>query len=93
MVKTIYKYSIPLIDKPVINLPAGALILSVGNQREALCVWVLLDQPASAFQVRSFRVVGTGHDVQDLDEFVFLDTVQFRGGELIFHIFVEKDPT
>lgn len=82
----IHKYTLEIDNVAAANMPRGARILSVGNQRESLCVWALVDtdKPKTG---RGFRVVGTGHPIENAERFAFLGTVQFRDGALVFHVF------
>jgi hypothetical protein len=82
---TIYKYDIPLTDHISLPLPLGSEILSVGNQRERLCIWALIDTDVRTEKVHKLRVAGTGHPLNE--DVQFLGTVQFMSGDLIFHVF------
>ncbi len=82
-------------DWIMFNVPAGAKVLSVGNQREQLCVWFEVD-PAALRGKQFFRVAGTGHPVHvpcpfgDLTVGDFIGTVLFSDGELVFHVYKES---
>lgn len=83
--KTIWKFPVfgPL--RYTTLMPIGAEILSVQRQGDAVQMWALVD-PKAEGEPRTFQSFGTGHPVPD-DILKHLGTVQFDGGELIFHVF------
>lgn len=87
MKQAIYKYPLPVGPRPIVTMPQKARILSVQNQRGALCVWAAVN-PTGLNIKRGFTVLPTGLLIPDdatLGD--FLGTVQFNGGELVFHVF------
>ena len=90
-VMRVFKYEIPIEDEPMVRLPVGALLLSVGNQAEKLFLWALVDPAVTATVRRYFRVAGTGHEITEANSLAFIGTVQFHGGALIFHVFERHD--
>jgi hypothetical protein len=89
-VKTIYKYPVVVDDEFSVDLPDGAQILSVDTQQGEPMMWAMVD-PTAPKSKRAFRVIGTGHPIDDADHLSFVGTFQVRGGSLIFHLF-EKAP-
>lgn len=86
MIKKVFKYELPFLDYATINLPVGAQVLSAGNQKETLNIWVLVDIDETEVEIRQFRIAGTGHPL--VEEYpIFINTVSFAQGNLIFHIF------
>jgi hypothetical protein len=86
--KRIYRYQLPVVDAPVLRLPLGAEVLSVGPPRDGggdLDVWALVNTEAVSIR-REFRVVGTGNPLPD-DLGRFVGTVPLYDGALIFHVF------
>lgn len=84
---TIYKYTIPTTDEPIIAMPRGARILSVDVQHGVPCLWAMVD-PTAPKVARRFRLAGTGHPLAaewTADRFV--GTVILAGGMLVFHLF------
>ena len=65
IVKTIYKYPVVVDDEFTIYLPEGAQVLSVDVQQDEPQMWVLVD-PAAPKTKRTFRVIGTGHPIDDV---------------------------
>lgn len=94
IMRTIWKYTTGLreLDNGIgFAMPAGAKVLSVGNQNENLCLWVEVDDTAKTIpESRSFRVVGTGHPLSG-DEGRFIGSVLFLGGSLVFHVYELKE--
>jgi hypothetical protein len=81
---TIWKFPFEVTDYFNLSLPQGAKILTVQIQHGAPHVWVYLD-PSQPTEVRSFRVAGTGHEIEPrLD---YIGTFQMHGGMLVFHLF------
>lgn len=74
-------------------LPPGARVLSIQLQRDQLQVWCLVSYEALLLPVvaRSFRLVGTGHNL-DIQGLTYVATVQENGGEYIWHIFEKIGP-
>jgi len=90
--KAIYKYPLELKpDAQEIELPMGAKILSVANQREQICVWAHVNPDVKETQTFQFKIFGTGHPCELPANAQFLGTVLIAGGSFIWHIFfVEK---
>lgn len=92
----IWRYPLPITDEPVIPMPAGAQVLSVGPFRQPsgsgayyvdppLDLWALVD-PDAPVEDRAFRVVGTGNPMPD-DCGRYIGTTHSHGGSLIWHVF------
>jgi hypothetical protein len=62
--RTLYKYRIPIIDDPVVQMPKGAQLLKFAMQGTDLYVWALVDTEAE-MEERKFKIFGTGHPVPD----------------------------
>ena len=80
---SVWKFSVPVDDASVIEMPHGAKLLSVANQRETICLWAAVDTRAPKVG-RRIQVCGTGHPLP-LGEFV--GTVVLHRGALVFHVF------
>ena len=83
--RTIWKFPIPIIDEIEVLMPAGAEVLSVGNQQEAAQVWAAVDDEMPTNH-RHFKLRGTGHPLTG-DEGRFVGSFQLAGGRLVFHLF------
>lgn len=57
--KTIYKYEMPSEDRPSIQMPDGAEILTVQRQNNAICLWAMVE-PNNPPTIRHFETFGTG---------------------------------
>lgn len=75
------------------EMPFGAEVLSLDWQHGHLCMWALVD-PDAVKEQRHFIIVGTGHEVEaagdsgaNLSSEGYRGTVQYLGGNLIFHVF------
>lgn len=91
----IYKYHLEVTDWQTINLPQGAIPLSVGvqvvaNPRGAehnVALWAQHVISTTPTELREIRFVGTGHPFQDTNDHTFLGTVQECG--FVWHIFIK----
>lgn len=84
---TIWKFPFGLSDIVPIAMPKGAKPLHVEEQHGQACLWALVDESAPT-EVREFRVVGTGHPLDD--EFLgarHVGTFQASGGAFVWHVF------
>lgn len=83
---TVYKYEIPLGDAFVLNLPRHPQMLGVQVQQGKPCLWALVDTdwPHRPY---SFRVVVTGHPIQDVHEWQYIGTFQMFDGVFVGHLF------
>lgn len=83
----IYKYEIPITDEVKVQMPEGAIILSIQHQHGYIFAWALVNPDALTVE-RTFRIYGTGHPIQsDMGGLKFLATVQTHQGNLVWHIF------
>lgn len=87
----VFKYEIPIADQPLVRLPLGAQILSVGQQSDQLFLWAMVDPAEMRTKHHAFRVAGTGHEIADVDELKFLGTVQIDGGCTVLHVFEREE--
>ncbi len=83
--KSVYKYPLPVTDSFTLELPDGAVILSLQTQRGLPCVWALVDRDVASSTRRHFRTYGTGHPIDQQGSFV--GAYQIQGGALVFHVF------
>ena len=80
----VWKSPLEVTDSQVLELPAGAQLLSVQVQHGSPQIWALVD-PSLYTEPRQIRIVGTGHSAADVGRFI--DTFQVQGGSLVFHVF------
>lgn len=86
--KTIYKYKIEHVDEPIVLLPKGAVILSVDVQHEELNLWAIVDPDEKGKEITRFALIPTGGKIFfPIERSVFLKTIQFANGHLVFHLF------
>lgn len=89
--KRIYKYALPIMDLASIRMPRGAVILSIHQQFESICLWALVDpMREDDTEERTFRIAGTGHDLTLKVYSGFVGSVFLAGGSLVFHVFEVK---
>ena len=70
----------------MLHMPAGAELISVGNQMEELVVWAVIDPEVMVSERRVIKCVLTGQ-VTDLAGYIFLGTVLFDKGNFVVHCF------
>jgi hypothetical protein len=81
----IFKFPFEVKDNFTVEMPDGADILTVQNQRETGCMWAICDPEARKVK-RQFAVVGTGHEF-NLKAYAYIGTFQERGGVFVWHLF------
>ena len=86
---TIHKYALEETDDQTILMPKGAKILSVGAQRNLMCLWALVNDKAPMEGHRIY-IVGTGHPASHVVRSTFLGTVMLHNAELIFQVFLDN---
>ncbi len=82
----VFKYPVNIAPIVSVDMPKGATLLSFQLQGAQPCLWALVD-PFEEKETREFRVVGTGHDIEDSDSLRFVGTIQMMDGILIWHLF------
>lgn len=93
----VWKFPLPIVDRPFVMMPEGARVLSVGEQAGVgLCVWALVE-PDAPPKARLFRVAGTGHPIYPSPEDgvgAFVGTALTDNGRLVWHVWEhEQEPT
>lgn len=84
----VFKY--PLIQDPtglqIVEMPADAMMLHVGDQYGELYVWALVSEHATKVNYKFF-VIGTGLDMDHIEMNVqCVGTAQMQNG-LVWHVF------
>ena len=86
--RKVWKYKIaahPMTEgKYVTEMPAGAKVLAVAEQRGASFIWAEIDDNAE-IEDRVFFVLGTGHGVPDAAQHIA--TWQSMGGVFVWHLY------
>jgi hypothetical protein len=81
--KRIFKYELAIEHSQLIEMPAKARILSVGNQGDQVCLWAEVD-PDSPTLERRVLIAGTGHATPPGE---FIGTVLTNDGSLVWHVY------
>lgn len=82
----VWKYALEP-GSQVLELPEGAVCLTVQLQNLKPMLWVKVDT-RKAPQLRVIWVVGTGHRFPDRSRYI--GTFQMDNGALVFHVFEEE---
>lgn len=93
--RTIFKTVLDITDTQYVMMPNGSEILSVGMQRNAICVWYVCDSLNATNEEHRFDIYGTGNPLPEGDLGTFLGTVLTHDAFLVWHVFhngVKLDP-
>ena len=94
---TVWKFALEAApDVQRIKMPAGARMLSAGEQGSELCIWALVDPKQPEVQ-HLIRIAGTGHPLAATVDpgTAYIGRATFAGGALQVHVFdlgEEHDP-
>ena len=89
MNKSIWEFHLKITDVQTIEAPAFSepLCVQIKNDFHP-CLWMLVMPDMVAKSTYTVRIVGTGHERNDLRASQYVDTIQLQGGALVFHVFV-----
>lgn len=87
----IFKYPLHIEDAQLVNMPAGAKMLSVGaDSNDTPCLWALIDDHVDTPRVSRLVIIrGTGHSCDQINPDWFVGTVIVK--PLVWHIFVKPE--
>jgi hypothetical protein len=85
--KRVYKYELPVRDLATIRAPLGVEWLAVGCQGESLFIWGLVDPTEESTSEKTFRVAGTGHNLNLREYRRFIGTAFMHNAALVWHVF------
>lgn len=91
MSHAVWKFAVPLLhkpDRPVIEMPNSARILTLQTQLGHPHIWAEVDTDAPLVR-RRFQIVGTGHALPERPR-AYVGT--WQSGEFVFHLY-EINPT
>lgn len=85
---TVWKFQLQAApDVQRIQMPAGARLLSAGEQDNTLCIWALVD-PEQPMVERHIRIAGTGHPLGAVNPgTAYVGRAEFADGALQVHVF------
>ena len=85
--RRVFKYKISDVeDYTIIKIPFNSVLLSVDTQGDELFLWASVEDSESKTVLRTIRVAGTGHPINDTI-LGFLGTVKQQNDSLVWHIF------
>ncbi len=94
MRETIWKFTVSLnqiCDVTLIDMPKGAEVISVVNQREELTFYAKVNSGEKETEIKKFRVAGTGHSLEFTKHWEmkerFIGTVLFMKGDFVLHVY------
>jgi len=95
-IRRVLKYELDITDKQTIEMPEGADILAIQEQKDKLVMWAIAYDGMDV-ESRTFYVVGTGNPMPEpgredwFTTLAYCATVQTRGGKFVWHVFTEMD--
>lgn len=81
--RAVWKWPIAFGARVNISMPYGAEILTVRLQGGVPSIWALVDPTSPHIVVRTFRIIGTGHDVPN--DATYVST--WLDGHFVWHLF------
>lgn len=87
--KKVLKYTLNHNGRTYIQLPAGAVVLTVKEQGPNICIWCLVDEKMPSVG-RFFEMYGTGHDIEEYTKegsLHYISTFYMNGATFVFHVF------
>jgi hypothetical protein len=86
---TIYKYALRQEELQMIQMPAGARVLTVQVQNNVPCLWAIVDPEEKKMVQRGFAIYGTGYPMRIVEVVQYVGTFQLCDGSLVFHVFTD----
>lgn len=86
----IWKYKFSIWDEMSIEMPKGAIIISIQIQNGQTVLWAIVNPDEKEKELRRFRCFPTGSEfdlLPDEDCLTFLSTIQLAGGDFVIHCF------
>lgn len=83
----IWKYEIPVEDSFVLELPQGAKILHIDEQKSAMFLWALIDSNIVETETQKFKWFGTGQPIDNVDSMSYIGSAVCNGGIFVWHLF------
>jgi len=84
--RKIFKYEFEIEKRFSLNLPMVNEIVHVECQDGTPCIWAIVD-PDVATEPTDFRVVGTGHPIEDDEYDTLYHQGTFQQGPFVWHLF------
>jgi len=83
--RTIWKFDLQVSDKVTIEMPKGAVILSIQVQHGIAKMWaeVITDMPKVK---RTFETIGTGREIAP-GPMTYIGTYMIYDGSLVYHVY------
>ena len=83
----IYKYNLTYPGNCNLVLPKGSYFLSVQEQKNAVCIWAVVDPKEYIMETRKLHIFQTGDPIIPYHDFI--GTVQLFDGAYVLHVFEE----
>lgn len=86
----VWKFPLKVTDVQEIEIPYAAELLDAQIQKDQLCLWALCNVNNDSVKRKIF-IKGTGHKIDFSEVGKYVATFQMHDGNLVFHVFDEKD--
>ena len=86
MKQTIWKFPLEVADEQMVEMPKNAEILSVQNQKGKAVLYAMV-ATSNETEKRCIITLGTGHTMPEGFRLVYIGSVSFYDGKIIFHYF------
>jgi len=87
MKRTIWKYDLEITDDQKITMPLGSEIFCAQSQNDVAQLWAVVNPNEPGIEIHHIKIFGTGHPIDDTQKLNYIDTIQFRNGRLVWHVF------
>ena len=87
---TIHKYAL-YSKECCVDMPRDAKIISCQEQGCDIQLWAIVNTREPGTESRKFKVFATGEDMEDVQSYQFIGTVQSYSG-LVHHVFERTAP-
>jgi len=84
--RTVFKYSLEIVGKQVLNLPKHPELLCVREQYGSLVLYAEVSKGVRDYEDITIIIIGTGHAVPN-ENLVYIDTVLTDNGALVWHVY------
>lgn len=89
--KAVWKFELSVTDMQTVEMPKGAILLTVQGQYDSPMLWALVELGETQTEKRDFRLAGTGHPIEQ-ENIVYVGTFQLHNGTFVAHLFEVRKP-
>ncbi len=92
-IKRIFKFTLSITHKQIVELPIGSTILTVQTQDMKPQIWAVVDTYEKLTEKRTIILLTTGEPIDDSTFLTlhYIGTFQLHNGTFVGHVFEEKE--